>query len=184
MENDSGDVVGEVLPVAARDAPSVDADGRLLASGIDGVVVAYQRRHADHRGTLSEVVDLEDPFWTEPVVYAYFLTVRPGRIKGWGMHRRQDDRYYVAWGSVRVVLYDGRTASPTYGSFQQQQFTDATPGLVRIPAGVWHADQNWGDGDAMIMNFPTRPYDRGDPDKYRIDPASGLIPFDWTLADG
>jgi hypothetical protein len=33
------------------------------------------------------------------------------------------------------------------------------------------------------MNFPTRPYDREDPDKYRIDPASGEIPFDFALLD-
>ena len=33
------------------------------------------------------------------------------------------------------------------------------------------------------MNFPTRPYDRTNPDKYRIDPASGEIPFDFTLRD-
>jgi hypothetical protein len=33
------------------------------------------------------------------------------------------------------------------------------------------------------MNFPTRPYDRDTPDKYRIDPASDEIPFDFTLRD-
>ena len=33
------------------------------------------------------------------------------------------------------------------------------------------------------MNFPTRPYDHAEPDKYRIDPHSGLIPFDFTLPD-
>jgi hypothetical protein len=30
----------------------------------------------------------------------------------------------------------------------------------------------------------TRPCDHADPDKYRIDPHSGEIPFDWTLRDG
>ena len=34
------------------------------------------------------------------------------------------------------------------------------------------------------MNFPTEPYDRETPDKYRIDPHSGEIPFDWSLPDG
>ena len=49
--------------------------------------------------------------------------------------------------------------------------------------GVWHADQNTGDVDAAILNFPTRAYDREDPDKHRIDPHSGEIPFDWSLRD-
>jgi dTDP-4-dehydrorhamnose 3,5-epimerase len=46
---------------------------------------------------------------------------------------------------------------------------------------VWHADQNTGDRDAVLMNFPTRAYHHDNPDKYRIDPWSDEIPFDWTL---
>lgn len=180
----SGADPGEVLPEAPRDEPTVDSEGRSVVPGIEGVVVVQRRWHADHRGGLIEVVDLSDPFWEDPVVYSYCVTVSPGRIKGWGMHRRQDDRYFVASGSVRIVLYDGRTGSPTFQRFQQLHFTDATPGLVRIPAGVWHADQNYGEAQAIIVNFPTKPYDRDAPDKYRIDPHSGLIPFDWSLPDG
>jgi dTDP-4-dehydrorhamnose 3,5-epimerase len=82
-----------------------------------------------------------------------------------------------------VVLYDGRTESPSQGRFQELHFTPETLGLVRIPPGVWHADQNWGDVDAMIVNFPTRPYSHENPDKYRIDPHSGELPFDFALAD-
>lgn len=150
---------------------------------IEGVELERLSQFSDHRGSLCEVVDFERPFWREPVVYSYVITVRPGRIKGWGMHKLQADRYYVAAGSLRVVLYDGRTESPTHGRIQEIQFTPETLGLVRIPPGVWHADQNWGDVDAMIFNFPTHPYSHDNPDKYRIDPHSGEIPFDFALRD-
>lgn len=175
---------GKVLPEAPQDEQTVDSQGRPVAPGIEGVVVVQRRWHADHRGRLAEVVDAEHPFWEDPVVYSYCFTIAPGRIKGWGMHRGQDDRYFVASGSVRVVLYDGREASPTFERFQQLHFTDHTPGLVRIPAGVWHADQNYGDSEAILMNFPTTPFNHEDPDKHRIDPRSGQIPFDWSLPDG
>ena len=49
--------------------------------------------HVDHRGSLFEIVNFDHPFWQEPVVYAYAITIRPGRIKGWGMHKLQTDRY-------------------------------------------------------------------------------------------
>jgi dTDP-4-dehydrorhamnose 3,5-epimerase len=49
---------------------------------------------------------------------------------------------------------------------------------------VWHADQNWGERDAMVVNFPTRAFDRANPDKRRIDPHSGEIPFEWELPNG
>jgi dTDP-4-dehydrorhamnose 3,5-epimerase len=166
----------DITPAAPQDSSA--------QRGIDGVELVRITPFADHRGTLTEVFNPADDFWREPVVYSYYITIRPGRIKGWGMHLKQADRYFVPGGNLRVVLYDGRIESPTYGQFQQFQFTEQTTGLLRIPPGVWHADQNWGDTDAVIINFPTHPYDHEDPDKYRIDPHSGQIPFDWSLRDG
>jgi dTDP-4-dehydrorhamnose 3,5-epimerase len=61
--------------------------------------------------------------------------------------------------------------------------TEEARALLLIPPGVWHGDQNYGSRDAVMMNFPTRSYNRDDPDKYRIDPHSGAIPFDWNLPD-
>jgi len=167
-----------------RDRATVDATGRALASKIEGVHLQRLTSHADHRGSLAEIVDVRDPFWSEAVVYAYEFTILPGRIKGWGMHELQADRYFVSGCNVRVVLHDGREDSDTYGRTEQYFFTPTTPGLLKIPPGVWHADQNWGDFEARLINFPTRPYDHTAPDKYRIDPHSGIIPFDWELRDG
>lgn len=172
----------EVVPEGVRDAPSLDADGR-PSGQIEGVVHARAVVHGDHRGALMETVNFDHPFWEEPVVYAYTITVAPGRIKGWGMHRHQTDRYATLSGRLRVVLYDGRADSATFQRFAEFHFVAETPGFLRIPPGVWHADQNIGEEPCQLMNFPTRPYDRDNPDKYRIDPASGEIPFDFTLRD-
>jgi dTDP-4-dehydrorhamnose 3,5-epimerase len=172
----------EVVPGGVRDDPTVDRDGR-RRPGLEGVVCAPAVVHADHRGSLMEAVNFDDPFWEEPVVYAYSFTVAPERIKGWGMHRLQADRYVALAGRLRVVLYDGRPGSATFGRFAEFFFADEAPGLLRIPPGIWHADQNVGKATCRVVNFPTRPYDRDAPDKYRIDPASGEIPFDFTLHD-
>lgn len=159
-------------------------DGTALPSAIDGVVVRRVTIHADHRGTLMPVLDIRHDFWEAPVVYSYCFTIRPGVIKGWGMHEVQMDRYFVACGHIRVVLFDGREESPSRGTIEQIYFTPETPGLVCVPPGVWHADQNWGATDAVILNFPTVPYDPVNPDKHRIDPHAEVIPFDWSLRDG
>jgi dTDP-4-dehydrorhamnose 3,5-epimerase len=175
---------GDILLAARADEATVDSSGLRLATGIDGVRLRMLGPlHADHRGSLLEVVDIRQDFWEEPIVYAYRFAVRPGRIKGWGMHMLQSDRYLTVSGRLRVVLYDGRTTSATHGRLVEFQFTDETPGLLLIPSGVWHADQNTGERDAVVMNFPTRAFDHDNPDKYRIDPWSGEIPFDWALKD-
>jgi dTDP-4-dehydrorhamnose 3,5-epimerase len=169
---------------AVRDEPTVDAASNELGLAIEGVQVQRLTIHADPRGLLTPVMDVRSSFWDEPIVYAYRFTILPARIKGWGMHDLQTDRYFVVSGSVRVVLFDGRDDSPTSGSFVQVYFTDRTPGLVKIPPGVWHADQNWGETEAHVINFPTRAYDADNPDKYRIDPHGDAIPFDWSIRDG
>lgn len=178
------EVLAAVAGAAVRDAPTVDRESRELGLGIDGAEVVRLTVHADPRGILTPVIDVREPIWEEPIVYAYRFSILPGRIKGWGMHLHQTDRYFVVSGSVRVALFDGRKDSPTGGSISVVDFTDRTPGLIKIPPGVWHADQNWGETEAHVINFPTRPYDPDDPDKYRIDPHSGAIPFDWTISDG
>ena len=54
------------------DRQTVDEAGRRLDVTIDGVV--HHRLgpiHADHRGSLLEIVDVRQPFWGEPIVYSY-----------------------------------------------------------------------------------------------------------------
>jgi dTDP-4-dehydrorhamnose 3,5-epimerase len=156
----------------------------IASARIHGVRVRRVPGYHDHRGALFPLVDAADPFWAEPLVYGYLFTIRPGRIKGWGMHRRQADRYVVLSGCLRVVLHDGREESPDRGNFCELFFTPGSAGLVHIPPGVWHATQNWGTTLGRVLNLPTARHNPANPDKYRIDPASGEIPFDWRLRDG
>jgi dTDP-4-dehydrorhamnose 3,5-epimerase len=178
------DLARLVAPTGSADVPTVDAEGNALTTGIEGVVHSRAVSHIDDRGSLTEAVNFDDDFWDEPIVYSYLITINPGRIKGWGMHLKQADRYFVCHGNIRVVLYDGRVDSPTYQRFAVFDLSHAARGRLLIPPGVWHADQNWGDNEASLLNFPTRPFNREQPDKYRIDPESGEIPYDFRLRDG
>jgi dTDP-4-dehydrorhamnose 3,5-epimerase len=176
---------GEVSSVAGTaDAPFEGGPDAAMARQIAGVRIERVTALHDARGAMVPFLDFGAPFWEEPIVYGYQYTIRPGRIKGWGMHRRQTDRYFVMAGDLRVVLHDGREGSATAGAFCQFYFTDASPGLLRIPVGVWHATQNWGESLGRVVNFPTHRYDPSQPDKVRIDPHSGSIKFNWRLNDG
>jgi dTDP-4-dehydrorhamnose 3,5-epimerase len=169
---------------ARRVEPTVDAASGALPLGIEGVLVDRLVPHTDHRGELTQIMSSVSPIWVEPVAHAYHVTVKPGRIKGWGKHDFQGDRHYSFAGEGRMVLYDGREDSPTHGEFASVYFSEVSRGVLYIPPGVWHAAHNFGERDWQMVNFPTRPYDSANPDKYRIDPHSGEIPFDFTLSDG
>ena len=95
-----------------RDAARTEEPDQVMARNIAGVRAERLAGYHDHRGSLVPFMDFTKPFWNEPIVHAYEFTIRPGRIKGWGMHRRQADRYFVQTGNLRIALYDGREGSP------------------------------------------------------------------------
>ena len=150
------------------DAATVSADGERLATVPHGVIFRDMTTHVDERGELCELFDPRWGWTEEDLVYAYMATIRPGWTKGWAIHREHMDRYCLLFGSVEVVLYDTREDSPTTGLLFTVVLTDRRRRLMTIPIGVWHADRNIGQTEAVSVNYPTRPYEHGRPDKGRL----------------
>jgi dTDP-4-dehydrorhamnose 3,5-epimerase len=170
--------------VPSQDAPSATAAGEKVERLIEGVVVRRLPPLEDKRGELVELYRHEWDLHPAPLVYAYMVTLRPGAIRGWAMHKLQDDRIAIISGFFRWVLYDNRPGSPTYRTLNVLTFSERNRALFTIPAHVIHAAQNIGTTEAIFINYPTRPYDHANPDKYRIAHDSGLIPFRFDDAPG
>lgn len=165
---------------ADKDPQTVTPDGNPIGNRIDGVIVRTLPIQSDPRGDISELISEE---WAEIVKdgipYAYAVGHQPGIVKGWVVHELQDDRIAHITGRLRWVLYDGRTDSPTQGMVQEVTSTERRRTLMVTPAGVWHAVENVGTDEAIMINFPTRPYNHADPDKRRLPIDSPEIPFDF-----
>ncbi len=164
-----------------QDVQTVNADGTPVAALPEGTVVRDLVTHVDERGTVCE---LYDPRWgvhPDPMVFAYTCTIRPGQAKGWGIHRRHDDRYAFLSGALEIVLYDEREDSGTRGLEARIVLSDHHRRLLTIPSGVWHAERNLGDTDVVFVNFPTIPYDHASPDKYRLPLDTDELPVDLGI---
>ena len=85
---------------------------------------------------------------------------------------------------MELVLFDPRPESPTSGEVCRIVLSEHNRCLVNIPRNVWHADHNIGTVDAVIVNFPTTPYDHANPDKYRLPLDTELIPHSFGNATG
>lgn len=162
-----------------KDAPSVTAAGEALRRLPHGVTFRDAATHSDDRGTVCELFDPRWQWHPDPFAFAYFYTLRPGRIKGWGMHKIHEDRYFIMFGEMEIVLYDARPDSPTTGLLAKTVLSEHHRRLMNIPAGVWHANHNIGQKDAVVVNFPTIPYDHADPDKYRLPLDTDQIPYSF-----
>jgi len=174
------------MPTAqpAKDLQTVTPEGEPVAHQIEGVVIRRLPPIEDERG---EVVEVYRPSWglhPDPLVYIYQVSLRPHAIKGWVVHERQDDRFFVSRGVIRWALYDHREDSPTHKLLNLFTFSERNRALLIIPKGVFHAAQNVGDTEAVFINMPTQAYNHADPDKYRLPLKNDLIPFDFDDGRG
>lgn len=172
------------LAAAVQDRQTVDDRRQQLVELPDGASFFESVCHHDSRGSVTE---LYDPRWNwhrEPLVFAYLFTIRPGMIKGWGLHQLHEDRYFVVRGEMELVMYDPRPESPTFGKISTVTLSAARPRLVNVPRNVWHADRTLGTEDVWVVNFPTIAYDHANPDKYRLPLDTDLIPYSFEPRPG
>jgi dTDP-4-dehydrorhamnose 3,5-epimerase len=167
-----------------KDIQTVTSEGQSIQKLIEGVVLQPSTTHIDDRGTLCEIYSPHRPPHTAPLVYVYQFTIRPGKIKGWHIHHLHDDRIFISQGQARVVLYDNRPESPTYGMINEIYRSDLDRNIMVIPAFVFHAHQNVGSTDALFISMPTRPYQHEDPDVHRLPIDTDQIPYKFDNRQG
>lgn len=167
-----------------RDVQTVTVDGEPIQKLIYGVSIQASRTQVDDRGTLCEIFTPQRAPHPAPVVYVYQFSIRPGKIKGWHAHHLHDDRIFISQGQVKVVLYDSRRDSPTFGMINEIYRSDLSRDLMVIPAFVYHAHQNIGTTDALFVSMPSRPYDHESPDVYRFPIDTDQIPYQFSDRKG
>jgi len=149
---------------------------------IDGVVIKRLRVMPDERGRLMEILRADDELFKK-FGQVYATTTYPGVVKAWHKHVKQDDNMACVAGMVKVVLFDGREKSPTFRELVEIYAGVHNPVLIHIPAGVYHGWMCVSPEEALVVNVPTEPYDRENPDEQRLDPHSSDIPYDWGRKD-
>jgi dTDP-4-dehydrorhamnose 3,5-epimerase len=171
------------LDATVRKRSEVGSRGELRIEPIEGLRVRLTRPVAHEDGHLIEIARSTWDVLDAALVQVHMTTTFPGRVRAWGLHRRTVDRLFVASGLVRVVCYDGRTESPTYGRINELSFSDRNPGLLVIPPNVYHGWKNIGVTESIVINMPTSPYDYDQPDSFDLpwdtEAARTLIPYTW-----
>ncbi|MFQ6066295.1 MAG: dTDP-4-dehydrorhamnose 3,5-epimerase family protein [bacterium] len=150
---------------------------------IEGVRLKELKPIPDERGRVMEILRADDEVF-EKFGQVYMTTAYPGVVKAWHYHKLQTDNMAVIKGMMKIVVYDSRKDSPTYGEVNEFFLGDHNFKLIQIPKMVYHGFKCIGREEAMVINVPTRPYDHRNPDEYRVDPYDNDIPYDWKLKEG
>jgi dTDP-4-dehydrorhamnose 3,5-epimerase len=172
------------MPEPKKEQQTVTPAGERVEPLPAGVSCRDIVTQVDDRGILFELFDERWSWSKDPLVSSYLWTVRPDVIKGWAVHKEHEDRYAILFGEVEVVLYDERPESPTRGLVSKIALSEYRRRLLNIPIGVWHATHNIGVKDAVLVNFPTKPYDHANPDKYRLPVNNDRIPHRFESGRG
>jgi dTDP-4-dehydrorhamnose 3,5-epimerase len=147
---------------------------------IHGVKVKQLKSNADERGYLMEILREDDEIY-ERFGQVYVSLNYPGVIRAWHYHMKQTDYFVCIKGMIKVPLYDARKDSPTFGEVNEFFLGENNRILLSIPIGVYHGYKTVGVEPSLLLNFPTKPYDRADPDEYRVPFDSPEIPYDWEI---
>ncbi|MBI4744278.1 MAG: dTDP-4-dehydrorhamnose 3,5-epimerase family protein [Actinobacteria bacterium] len=150
---------------------------------IEGVKIKQLKVIPDERGYLMEMLRCDDEIF-EQFGQIYMTACYPGVVKGWHYHYKQTDHFVGVRGMSKVVLYDSRKGSSTYGEVNEFFLGERNPILLKIPPLVMHGFKGIGTELACIINCPTLPYNYKEPDEYRLPYDTDEIPYDWEIKHG
>jgi dTDP-4-dehydrorhamnose 3,5-epimerase len=150
---------------------------------IEGVKVKNLKVIPDERGRLMEILRCDDEMFIK-FGQVYLSVTYPGVVKGWHIHRVQADNIACIKGMLKLVLYDARKGSKTEGEIQEFFLGEYKPALVHIPNGVYHGWKCISEGEALVINCVTEPYNYATPDQENLPPHGREIPYDWSRKDG
>jgi len=149
---------------------------------ISGVTSKELRPYADERGYLQEILRSDEEFF-EGFGQLYVSLNYPGVVRAWHYHKEQVDFITVVRGMAKIVAYDGREGSPTHGEVNEFFVGEHNRMLIRIPEHVMHGYKTVGVEPCLLINLPTRCYNRSQPDEYRIPPHANDIPYNWAIKE-
>lgn len=162
---------------------AVNEFGVVRNDPIDGVRFRPTRPVPHEDGHLTEVARASWDVFTSPIVQVHVTTTLPGRVRGWGFHQESTDRLYVVSGLVKIVVYDGRKNSPSFGKLNEFSVSERNPGLLLIPPNLYHGWKNIGTSEAVVINMPDHMYNYENPDALDMpwdsEAAARVIPYRW-----
>ncbi len=125
-------------------------------------------------------------------------TMYAGAVKAWHRHALQDDYWIPLSGNMKIGLYNSNDSEMTAelrlaGALPDSETVidivlpadsgkavylgESRPGVLHIPAGLWHGGVAVGGRDALLLYHVTRKYDARNPDEERAD--WDHFGFDW-----
>ena len=148
---------------------------------IEGVTVSKLRQIFDERGKVMHMLRNDDNIF-ESFGEIYFSSTNPNAIKAWHLHKEMTLNYCCVFGSLKLVLYDSRIDSSTFGEIMEIIISPENYLLVSVPPGIWNGFKCISTEPALLANCASIPHDPNEIE--RIEFNSKKIPYKWDIKHG
>ena len=132
---------------------------------------------SDNRGKVMHMLRTDSPVFKK-FGEIYFSTIYHQSIKGWHLHKESALNYVCIKGKVKLVLFDDRKDSSTFGRYQELMLSPKDYFLVTIPPFIWNGFKGLDDSESIIANCLTLPHN--EKEMVRKDAFDKSFSYKWN----
>mgnify|MGYP006166525785 FL=1 len=125
---------------------------------IQGVKITKLNKIDDDRGSVLPMLRSDSKVF-ESFGEIYFSTIFNKAIKAWHLHKKAILNYACIKGKVKLVLFDDRKGSISFGKYDQFILTPEDFFLITIPPFIWNGFIGLNESESIVANCISIPHD-------------------------
>ena len=139
-----------------------------MNKNIEGIKITPLKIIKDHRGSVMHMIRNDNEVFEE-FGEIYFSTIFENKIKAWHLHKEATLNYACVFGKVKLLLFDERKTSKTYGEYQELFLSLDNYSLITIPPNIWNGFKGMNKESSIIANCLDLPHNEKEMVRLEID---------------
>ena len=139
-----------------------------MNKNIEGIKITPLKIIKDHRGSVIHMLRNDNEVF-EKFGEIYFSTIFENKIKAWHLHKEATLNYACLFGQVKLVLFDERKTSKTFGEYQELFLSLENYSLITIPPNIWNGFKGLNKENSIIANCLNLPHNEKEMVRLEID---------------
>ena len=139
-----------------------------MNKNIEGIKITPLKIIKDHRGSVMHMIRNDNEVFEE-FGEIYFSTIFENKIKAWHLNKEATLNYACVFGKVKLVLFDERKTSKTYGEYQELLLSLDNYSLITIPPNIWNGFKGMNKESSIIANCLNLPHNEKEMVRLEID---------------
>lgn len=147
-----------------------------MKKNIEGVKITPLKIISDDRGSVMHMLRNDSKVF-DKFGEVYFSTILKDKIKAWHLHKEATLNYACVYGEVKLVLFDDRKGSSTFGEYQELLLSLKNYNLITIPPNIWNGFKGCNDQFSIIANCLNLPHN--EKEMVRLDFKDNRFKYHW-----